>query len=164
MAARNHTPILFVDIDGVLNPFTGPCPQGFVEIDLLPDDEEPIRICAAHADWLAELSELFELMWATTWNEEERRWLKTVLDYPDFVAAASMPPRPFAPERKVDSIRELASNRCVAWIDDLITDKARAWAAGRREPTLLLKTNPSVGMTRKHIDELIKWASRLQDF
>ena len=37
----------FVDIDGVLNPFAGPCPEGYVEIDLLPNDDEPVRICAA---------------------------------------------------------------------------------------------------------------------
>lgn len=135
-----------------------------MENNLLPDDEEPVRICAAHADWLAELSESFNLMWATAWNKEERRLLKTVLDYPNFVAAASMPPKPFRPERKVDSIKDLALNRSAAWIDDMITDEARAWASSRREPTLLLEADPSVGVTRRQVDELIEWASRLQDF
>jgi hypothetical protein len=164
LVARNHPPILFVDIDGVLNPFAGPCPQEFVEINLLPDDEEPVRICAAHADWLAELSESFDLMWATAWNEEERRLLKTVLDYPDFVAAASMPPKPFRPGQRVDSIRDLALNRCAAWIDDIITHEARAWASGRREATLLLEADPSVGVTRRQVDELTEWAFNLRNF
>ena len=163
MVGRNDNPILFVDIDGVLNPFAGPCPHGFVEIDLLPDDDEPVRICAAHADWLVELSASFDLIWATAWTEEERRLLRTVLDHPEFVAAAAMPPKPFHPRRKVDGIRSLASGRSAAWIDDMITDEARAWASERREPTRLIAADPGVGMTRRQVDELIEWASSLRN-
>ena len=124
MVARNHNPILFVDIDGVLNPFAGPCPEGFMEISLLPNDEEPVRICSAHSGWLAELSDSFDLIWATAWTEEERRLLRTVLELPDFVAAASMPPKPLVPERKVEGIRDLALDSATAWIDDMITAQA----------------------------------------
>jgi len=38
-------PLRFVDIDGVLNPYGGACPDGFVERDLFPDDDEPVRVC-----------------------------------------------------------------------------------------------------------------------
>ncbi len=161
MIIPDGRPILFVDIDGVLNPFAGPCPLGFAEVDLLPDDDEPVRICTAHGGWLDHLSESFDLIWATAWTEEERRLLRTVLHHPDFVAAATMPPKPFHPRRKLETIRDLASYRSAAWIDDMITDEARTWASGRQEPTLLLEADPSVGMTRTQVDELIEWAASL---
>lgn len=53
--------LLFVDIDGVLNPYGPHCPPGFVEHDLFPG-QKPVRVCALHGGWLHELSTPFQLV------------------------------------------------------------------------------------------------------
>jgi hypothetical protein len=40
-------PVLFLDVDGVLNPFGPVCPPGFAEHDLFPG-EEPVRVNPEH--------------------------------------------------------------------------------------------------------------------
>src|SRR5438094_519755 len=81
-------PLLFVDIDGVLNPYAAKaCPSGYVEHDLFPYDDEPVRVCQAHAVWLRELSGAFELVWGSSWSSEDRQVLGTVLELPRFSAA-----------------------------------------------------------------------------
>jgi len=35
----------------------------------------------------------------------------------------------------------------------------RRWAQERPAPSLLLRTDPSVGLATEHVDELLRWAS-----
>jgi hypothetical protein len=46
MAERS---LLFVEVDGVLNPYQRPCPDGYSEHWLFPDDDEPVRVCDRHS-------------------------------------------------------------------------------------------------------------------
>jgi hypothetical protein len=48
--------------------------------------------------------------------------------------------------------------RPVAWIDDAHDDRCLAWAAERAAPTLLVTTDPAVGLTDRHVEELLAWA------
>jgi L-amino acid N-acyltransferase YncA len=155
-------PILFVDIDGVLNPFGGDCPAGYVDHDLFPQDDLPIRICQDHSDWLTELSSHFDLVWATGWNASDRKVLGSVLALPTFHGAAEMPPVPFVPSDKVPGVAAIAGERACVWIDDLVTPEAKSWARERDAPTLLIETQSHLGMTSEHVDELIAWRQQLK--
>jgi hypothetical protein len=152
-------PLLFVDIDGVLNPYGGPCPAGFAEHDLFPADNEPVRVNAAHAHWLCELADVFDLVWGTGWNDTDRAELSTVLDLPAFAGAAVMPDGEFDPKLKVPAIDAVAGDRALAWIDDRLTPEASEWAATRAAPTLLVPVASDVGLTRAHVDALLGWAT-----
>ena len=152
-------PLLFVDIDGVLNPYEGVCPEGFVEHRIFPQDDEPVRICASHGEWLHELSTCFELAWASSWTATDRATLATVLDLPELVGAVNLPLGQFDPALKVPAVDLLAEQRPLAWIDDVLTPEAWAWAADRISPTLLVPVDPSIGLTRTQVDELITWAA-----
>ena len=153
-------PVLFVDIDGVLNPYAGGCPDGFVEHRLFPQDD-PVRVCAAHGAWLHELATVYDLEWGSSWSAEDRAVLGTVLDLPVFAGAVSLPSGRFDPALKVPAVDARAGLRACAWIDDLITPDAVAWAAARMAPTFLVHADPSLGMTRAHVDELLTWAREL---
>ena len=61
-------PLLFLDVDGVLNPFGAGCPPGYTEHELFPG-EEPVRVNPVHGTWVAELAAVFDVIWATGWNE-----------------------------------------------------------------------------------------------
>jgi hypothetical protein len=72
-------PALLLDVDGVLNPYgTAECLEGFSEYDLFPG-EEPVRLCAAHGEWIDELRHVFDIAWATAWNDDANRLLAPLL-------------------------------------------------------------------------------------
>jgi hypothetical protein len=161
LAGTAERPLLFVDIDGVLNPYQGPCPDGFSEQRLFSDDDEPVRVCPRHSEWLHELAQLYDLMWGSSWSEEERAMLAGVLDLPYFHGAVELPRGQFDPALKVPAIERAAGSRSLAWIDDLLTPEAWTWATARPAPTLLIPIDPAVGLTHQHVHRLIDWATEV---
>jgi hypothetical protein len=153
-------PLLLLDVDGVLNPFGGDgCPAGFTEHDLFPG-EEPVRINPDHGAWITELSRVFEVTWATGWNEEANRILAPLLGL-SALPVLTMAPAPFQPGAKVPLIAAFSRRRPVAWIDDVHTTEAHAWSSSRRAPTLLISVAPAIGLTRPSVDQALTWAKSL---
>jgi hypothetical protein len=154
-------PVLLVDVDGVLNVYgVDVCPEGYAEFDLFPDDDEPVRLCLAHGGWLRELSERFELAWASGWGRDAQRVLAPVLGLDEF-PFVPMPPTPFDPAEKVPAIATFVGERPAAWLDDVVTPRARAWERARKAPTLLVEVDHRRGLERDHVDELLAWSSEL---
>ena len=56
-----------------------------------------------------------------------------------------------------------AGDRPAAWIDDAFDASCHAWAAARRAPTLLVATDPAIGMTDAHVARLERFAAGLPD-
>jgi hypothetical protein len=156
-----ESPLLFVDIDGVLNPYGDHRSDGYTDHWLFPKDVEPVRVCACHATWLHALSHDFELVWGTSWSEDDRALLATVLDLPPFSGAVQLPAPPFDPVLKVPAIDRVADGRPLAWLDDLLMPEAWSWASSRRAPTLLVPVDPATGLTERHVAGLLAWAREI---
>lgn len=140
-------PLLLVDVDGVLNPYGADAYSGdYVEHRLFPTDDEPVRVSVQHGAWLRRLNGLFELAWASSWQEEANRLLTSLLKLPS-LPFVQLPTSPFPPSAKVPSVAAFVGDRAAAWIDDELTPEAHAWAAQRSAPTLLLPIVPHVGLT-----------------
>lgn len=154
-------PVLFLDVDGVLNPFGPHCPAGFTEHDLFPG-EEPVRVNPAHGTWITELLATFDIIWATFWNEDANRLLAPLLRI-DPLPVLAMPPAPSQLSAKVPLIASRAGKRPAAWIDDAHPPEARAWSQSRQVPTRLITTEPAVGLTRAHVRQALGWARSLND-
>jgi HAD domain in Swiss Army Knife RNA repair proteins len=154
-------PLLFMDVDGVLNPFPD-TPPGFDELDLFPEDREPVRLHPAHGDWLRELAEVFDVVWATGWGEDANSRLCPHFGLEPFELLA-LPAVPFTAEEKVPAVAACAGVRPAAWVDDLLGPAARAWAAARESPTLLVEVDSETGLTRPAVDRLLAWARALPD-
>ena len=150
-------PLLFLDVDGVLNPFPD-TPSGFDEYDFFPQDDEPVRLAEAHRDWLHQLASVYELVWATGWGEEANRLLSPFLGLPTYPVV----PRRFEPSDKVPAIDRIAGDRSAAWVDDMLSMTVHEWATARRAPTLLVDVDSETGLTRPHVDRLLAWAAGLQ--
>jgi len=148
-------------VDGVISLFGfapgAPPPGRFAMVDGLP------HLLSAHAgERLGRLAATFEPVWCTGWEERAGEHLPHLLGlagapYPhlSFAGSASDPGRHW----KLDAIDAHAGpDRALAWVDDGHDERTRAWARDRPGPTLLVCTDPAVGLTDSHVAELEAWA------
>lgn len=80
----------------------------------------------------------------------------------DPLPCVPMPAIPFPPADKVPAIEAFVGERPAAWLDDVVTPEARAWAGGRTAPTILVEVDHRRGLERRHVDDLLVWSSRLR--
>jgi hypothetical protein len=155
-------PILFVDVDGVISLF------GFApDVGQLPGKLHWIDgiahcIPTEVGGRLTRLADAFELVWATGWEERANDHLPHLLELP----FKQLPVLTFngravfgSSHWKVDAISDYAADRPAAWVDDNLNETCHMWATLRAAPTLLVETDPSVGLTDEHVDELLEWAA-----
>jgi len=164
-AGVSTRPLLMVDIDGVISLF------GAFSLDA-PDGREgslhaiegiPHFLSSAAAAHLLELAPLFDLVWASGWEEKAGEHLPRLLGLPRDIPHLSF-------ERgvgrsnahwKLDAIDAFAGARPLAWIDDALNDACREWAITRAAPTLLVQTEPERGLTVRETEVLARWARDL---
>ncbi|WP_194899207.1 HAD domain-containing protein [Catenulispora pinisilvae] len=150
-------PVLLLDVDGVLNPYSAvECPPGFAEHSLFPG-AEPVRLCRAHGIWINRLRQTFDVVWATSWNHDANRLLAPLLGVTP-LPLAHMPSPPFHPREKVRVIARFVGTRPAVWIDDQHPPEARTWSSARPQPTLLIPVDPATGLTREAVDRALEWA------
>jgi hypothetical protein len=149
-----------MDVDGVLNPYPD-CPEGYEEYEFFPGDEHPVRLSAAHGEWLRELASYFSMGWATGWGDDANRLLSPHFGLPELPVVVFQP-GPFEPTAKLPAIDAFAGDRAAAWVDDLVTPEIQRWAEERTDPTLLLEIDPAIGLTRETVDLLVAWALALR--
>ncbi len=164
MTTRTSKPVLFVDVDGVISLF-GFAP-GFENFPGVFHTVDGIAHCIATGtgERLIRLHERFELVWATGWEERANEHLPWLLKLPfgelptlTFGAAAVFG----SAHWKLTAIDEYARGRPAAWIDDNLDDECEEWARAREEPTLLVLTEPAVGMSDEHVQQLLRWADEV---
>ena len=158
----HEKPILFVDVDGVISLF------GFSPARDLPGpfhwiDGVAHCIPEAAGERLIRLSERFELVWATGWEEKANEYLPFLLKLQGELPVLLFDGRAVfgTAHWKLDAITEYAGERPAAWIDDNLDDACKLWAAHREPPTLLVETEPAVGMTEEHVERLLDWADHV---
>ncbi len=155
LATVRVPPLLLMDVDGVLNPSPG-SPAGYREYAIFPEDEEPVRLCAVHGDWLRELAEHFRLVWATSWGDAANIHPCPRFGLPE-LPVILFPPAPFDASAKLPAIDSFVGESAVAWVDDVVTPQTRRWADDRMPPTLLVEVNHALGQTRDAVDGVLAW-------
>ena len=153
---RDQAPLLLVDVDGVVSLF------GF-------DHAAPPAGCPVTVDgiphWLSEgagarlvrLARTFECVWCTGWEERAEEHLPRLLGLPGGWRHLTL-----GEGWKLAAIdATVPVDRPLAWIDDAHDDGSRAWARARAGPTLLVSTDPAVGLSDEHVALLETWAREL---
>jgi hypothetical protein len=159
LAMKPAAPLLLIDVDGVISLF------GFDQTEP-PDgrltfvDGMPHWISGAAGARLARLHATFECVWCTGWEDRADEHLPYLLDLPRGWGHLTFPDEPGTDTHwKLSAIEAHAGpNRAVAWIDDGHDDTCHDWADSRPGKTLLIATNPAVGITDEHVETLLSWA------
>ena len=123
-------------------------------------DGLPHWISATAGARIARLHANFECVWCTGWEERADEHLPRLLDLPSGWGHLTFPQEPEPDAHwKLSAIEAYSGReRPVAWIDDDHDATCHDWAAGRPGPTLLIPTDPAVGITDEHVDTLLSWA------
>jgi len=152
-------PVLAVDVDGVISLFGFDVPLNEAPGELHLIDGMAHCISRAAGERLVRLSQHYDLIWATGWEERANEYLPLLLGLP-----GELPYLTFGGNArfgtahwKVDAIDAYAGDRPVAWIDDSLDETCREWARQRPAPTLLLETDPRRGLEEVHVDALTAW-------
>jgi hypothetical protein len=157
-----------VDIDGVISLFGAtsvlsgeppPADGCFHSIDGIPHFLS--STAAAH---LLALSALFDLVWASGWEEKANEHLPHLLGLPvlpflrfhEGVGGT----RETKGHWKLEAIDAYAAGRPLAWVDDALGPACHRWAATRTAPTLLVQTAPEHGLTSREALLLEDWAAQ----
>lgn len=163
----DQLPLLCVDVDGVLSLF--PPPGGQLptrdDIHYLTVDGIPHLIALGNCRRLGSLQQHFELVWATGWEEKANEYLPALVGLAEPIPTISFDSERYDHQAhwKLGAIGAHAGDRPLAWIDDALDDACRQWASSRSAPTLLIDTEPTVGLAEAHLQALIGWAAGLGD-
>ncbi|MEV5510002.1 hypothetical protein [Streptomyces orinoci] len=163
-----HQPLLFLDVDGPLNPYAAQpeqCPKGFITLRVgeRPGTRQPphLWLNPDHGQSLLRLG--FELCWATTWMEEANHWIGPALGLPqlpwvDF-GDSLLRERPDGVHWKTEPLLRYANGRPFAWVDDEQSDLDHAYVAAHHpSPALLHHVNPRIGLRQDDFLALLTFA------
>lgn len=166
-------PILFLDVDGVLNPepvSSGRRPEGYETHQTRPSGwartPKPLRIWLNPAHGAQLLSLPCDLVWGTAWEHEANEWIAPHIGLPElpFVRFDSGTPGPGVHWKTRDLV-EYADGRPFAWLDDeLSLTRDNGWIASKvRQPYLLILVPPFQGLVDSHLTRVREWAQALDD-
>jgi hypothetical protein len=176
-AQERESPLLMVDIDGVVSLFGGwqrPAWEPAARSGGRPPDGSfhsiegmPHFLSSTAAAHLLDLSSVFELVWASGWEERANEHLPHLLGLPRelpflrFPRITGSPPTHANAHWKLDTIDAYAGGRALAWVDDALNGACHEWARARTAPTLLVQTEPTLGLTAREAARLAGWARAL---
>ena len=184
---NSHTiankPIVFIDIDGVLNPFAEPRflkPFGFKRHRIIDDEswqKYTMWLNPQHKDWLMSLIDIADLAWSTTWNKQANSKIGWRIGLPELpVAEVTIVTHDAAGVKlkcplwwKPGGILNLAQNRRFIWLDD---DHDQCMKTGNSERDYfrltcknkyqLIHVNPQYGLQPHHINDIRKTIESLK--
>ncbi len=157
-SGRPVQPLLLVDVDGVISlwgfDLDARPPGSFVVVDGIP------HFLAEQAGrHLRALVGAYELVWCTGWEEKANEVLPHAigvgpLPYLSFDAVPGTTPAHW----KLPAIDAYAGpRRPLAWVDDAHDEACERWARERPGPTLLVGTDPALGLTAREAAVLRDW-------
>jgi hypothetical protein len=155
-------PILAVDVDGVISlfGFDQPPSREAARFELVDGMVHCISLAAGER--LKRLAGLYDLVWATGWEEKANDYLPNILGLPELPHVSFDGAARFGSAHwKLGPLDEYGKGRALAWIDDSFDESCYSWAREREEPTLLVPTESELGLEEVQVEALTAWASGL---
>lgn len=169
--------VVFLDVDGPLNPWAAPAtrrPAGYRTHRLRPRGWERSKtglrvwLHPDHGPMLLRLAESlgFELVWATTWEQDANRLIGPEIGLPELPVVNFCGHPHTLRGWKYPAVLDYADGRPLVWFDDDFGDVGFLHAHSKfmqdREdvPTLLRCVDPRVGLTESDMIMVREWAER----
>ena len=175
-----------VDVDGPLNPYAAKRhqrPEGYETHRLLTPTwtvsererldglgrsyrrVKPLRVWLNPSHGPALVALPYNLVWASTWEDEANTFLAPLLGLPDLPYIVWSSPRVVVDEGvfwKTPQVVSWAQGRPFAWVDDEITDVDLSWVRAHHPgPALLHRVDPQRGLASEDFAALSAWAREL---
>ena len=159
-------PILFLDVDGPLNPYAA-------KPSRRPEGYETHRFFAGTRDWGKRglrvwlnpahgpqlLALPFDLVWGTTWEDQANEYIGPVIGLPELPVVHFG----FSESTKIPALVRYADGRPFAWVDDDIAASDHTYAGTHAGgPFLLHSVSPRLGLLDEDFRVLREWAAALQ--
>lgn len=167
-------PVLYLDVDGVLNPFRSKGPHkhwpDYTKHTVTVPNGRSYRMWFSRS--LGRLlteqchDDGIEIVWATSWAAHVDTLIADLANIPTGLRVLHYPDSAEDDHRntgKVDQVAADAGTRPVIWIDDYLGPDDRSWADTRPEPTLLIRPSPSTGLRPVDLETIRAWTGTLQD-
>jgi hypothetical protein len=168
-------PILFLDVDGVLNPepvTSGRRPEGYQTHRMRPSGwvnprVKPLKVWLNPAHGAALLSLPCALVWATAWEHEANEWIAPHIGLPKLPVVTfgtGDRPHPNMHWKTADLVRYTAG--CpFAWLDDEmnVTYDGAYIRANTTASFKLVRVPPLKGLLDEHLSEIRTWAEGLDN-
>ncbi|MFE5188716.1 hypothetical protein [Streptomyces sp. NPDC056628] len=160
-------PLLYLDVDGPLNPYAARPerrPEGYTTHRLRPEGWparygdtptrriKPLRVWLdpGHGGRLRELAGLYELVWATTWGAEANTFIAPVLGLPELPVvewSGADGGRADGTFWKTGPLVAHARGRPFAWVDDELRAADQDFVAARHDaPALPHRVDARLGL------------------
>jgi hypothetical protein len=156
-------PILAIDVDGVISlfGFDEPPAKGEAKFELVDGMVHCISLRAGER--LMRLSEHYEMVWASGWEDRANDYLPNILGLPELPHLSFNGAARFGSAHwKLGPLDEYCQGRAVAWVDDNFDESCYEWARARPEPTLLVPTEAHLGLEEPQTEALLAWARSLE--
>jgi hypothetical protein len=154
----DERPVLAVDVDGVISLFGFEGPIDEVEGRFHLIDGMAHCISDRAGPQLRRLADVYELIWATGWEDRANDHLPLILGLPELPCLHFDGRARFGTAHwKLEALEKYSRQRPLAWIDDSLDESCHAWASARAAPTLLAPTESDVGITEAHTEALLAW-------
>ncbi|MGW4223523.1 hypothetical protein ACWEG1_08650 [Streptomyces bauhiniae] len=170
-----NRPLLFLDVDGPLNPYAAKPerrPVGYTTLRVPHTHGQnrsplsrrrPLRVWLNPDHGRSLLGLGFELCWATTWMGDANRWIAPVLDLPElpFVDFGDtlFQERPDGVHWKTGPLVDYANGRPFAWVDDEQSDLDQTYVTAHHPGVgLLHHVNPRIGLREDDFRTLADFA------
>jgi hypothetical protein len=154
-------PLALLDVDGVLLP--SPPRRGRPpRVTLVRAGRRVAELDSRYAGWLRELANQYDLAWASSWGRLAAEVIGPRLGLPPSLPVVAITATDWVRTRKLPDVARFVGDRPCAWIDDQLGTDAFAWARDRAAPTLLLRTDPRVGLQLRHLQQLLLFASAVR--
>lgn len=186
MSSRPRRPLLYVDVDGPLNPWAAKPhrrPAGYLTHRMLPNSwttterafatstglprrtPRPLRVWLNPDHGPALLALPVDLVWATTWEDEANEWIGPRIGLPELPAVIFPTPRlpgPAGTHWKTTALVEYAAGRPFCWLDDELSPADQDWLNQYHPaPALAHWVDPRCGLTATDLTAVTTWVANL---